>query len=146
MITLTQDELSALDLNDSFVKSQLENPIRQGHIHYVFKSKATKYPARIYLFVDGAAWPQRNRRVMGCMGVYPFAERAMTRDECISNHFAQRLKYHQYDNIDALIKDEIEILESSNHPLIVKLTELKTKNFFKSLKNQTVIPEQINLF
>lgn len=133
MIKLTDQELSELNLNDPFIQELLKIPIKEGRIEYVYKSKANKYPARIYLYMDCTKWPQRNRRVMGCMGVPAFADREMTRDENISCHFAYRIKYYQYEDIDALIDDEIKIV-GEDHPIIKTLRELKDKNYFKALK------------
>jgi hypothetical protein len=143
---MTAQEISEMDMHNEFVVRMLEMPIRQGFIEYVLKP-AGKYPARVYLFIDAANFQDRNRRVQGCMGRVAFASRSMDRHEVIRSHFAYRMEYIQYENIDALIEDETGIV-GQTHPLIQKLNELKASGFFNNLKGKYKPKgqEQLDLF
>lgn len=68
-----------------------------GRVDYYFKPQ-TKYPPRIYVFMDAELWRDRNRRPMGLFNAVPFLSRPMNREEIEYHHFNWRLCYHQYED------------------------------------------------
>ncbi len=54
-----------------------------GKVEYYFKPQ-TKYPPRIYVFMDAEIWCDRNRRPMGLYNAVPFLSRPMNRGNRIS--------------------------------------------------------------
>jgi hypothetical protein len=67
-----------------------------GRVDYYFKPQ-TKYPPRIYVFINAELWCDRNRRPMGLFHALPFLSRPMNREEIEYHHFNTRLCYHQYE-------------------------------------------------
>lgn len=87
-----------------------------GKVEYYFKPQ-TKYPPRIYVFMDAEIWCDRNRRPMGLYNALPFLSRPMNREEIEYHHFNWRLCYHQYEDWDKLIfaeQQEAEELDKEN--------------------------------
>lgn len=76
-----------------------------GRVDYFFKPQ-TKFPPRIYVFMDAELWRARNRRPMGLFNAVPFLSRPMNRAEIEYHHFNWRLCYHQYEDWDKLIYAE----------------------------------------
>lgn len=76
-----------------------------GRVDYYFKPQ-TKYPPRIYVFMDADIWCDRNRRPMGLFNAVPFLSRPMNREEIEYHHFNWRLCYHQYEDWDKLLYAE----------------------------------------
>lgn len=76
-----------------------------GRVDYYFKPQ-TKYPPRIYVFMDAELWRDRNRRPMGLHTAYPFLSRPMNKEEIEYHHFNWRLCYHQYEDWNKLIYAE----------------------------------------
>ncbi|WP_091212081.1 hypothetical protein [Mucilaginibacter gossypiicola] len=76
-----------------------------GKVDYYFKPE-TKYPARIYAFMQAELWCDRNRRPMGLYHAFPFLSRPMNREELEYHHFNWRLCYHQYERWDKLLVAE----------------------------------------
>ena len=73
-----------------------------GTVAYYFK-RQTKYPPRIYVFMQAELWCDRNRRPMGLYSEIPFLTRPMNREEIEYHHFNWRLCYHQYEDWDQLL-------------------------------------------
>lgn len=89
---------------------------KEGTVAYYFKAQ-TKYPPRIYLFMHGEIWCDRNRRPMGLHHAFPFLKRPMNREEIEYHHFDIRLCYHQYEDWGKLIyaeEQEAERLDLEN--------------------------------
>lgn len=76
-----------------------------GTVAYYFKPQ-TKYPPRIYVFMDAELWRDRNRRPMGLHSAFPFLTRPMNKEEIEYHDFNWRLCYHQYEDWDKLIYAE----------------------------------------
>lgn len=76
-----------------------------GRVDYYFKPQ-TKYPPRIYVFMDAELWRDRNRRPMGLHTAFPFLSRPMNKEEIEYHHFNWRLCYHQYGDWDKLLYAE----------------------------------------
>jgi len=76
-----------------------------GLVAYYYKPQ-TKYPPRIYVFMDAELWRDRNRRPMGLHTAFPFLVRPMNQEEIEYHHFNERLCYHQYENWGKLIYAE----------------------------------------
>lgn len=76
-----------------------------GRVDYYFKPQ-TKYPPRIYVFMDAELWRDRNRRPMGLFHAVPFLSRPMNPEEIEYHHFNWRLCYHQYEDWDKLLYAE----------------------------------------
>ncbi|MDB5141662.1 MAG: hypothetical protein JWQ66_375 [Mucilaginibacter sp.] len=76
-----------------------------GKVDYFFKPQK-KYPPRIYVFMHGEIWQDRNRRPMGLYGAFPFLSRPMNSEEIEYHHFDFRLCYHQYEDWDKLLYAE----------------------------------------
>ncbi len=76
-----------------------------GKVEYYFKPQ-TKFPPRIYVFMDAEVWQKRNRRPMGLFNAIPFLSRPMNKEEIEYHHFNWRLCYHQYEDWDKLIYAE----------------------------------------
>lgn len=85
-----------------------------GVMHYIYKP-ANAYPARIYVFVHGDDWRDRNKRPMGLLGAVPFLTRAMNSEEIEDHHFDNRMCYRQYEDFDKLMKRELFEAEFSNN-------------------------------
>lgn len=88
-----------------------------GKVEYYFK-RQTKYPPRIYVFMHGEVWQDRNRRPMGLYGAFPFLTRPINSREIEYHHFDTRLCYHQYENWDKLLfaeEKEAEQLDKESH-------------------------------
>lgn len=81
---------------------------KSGWVYYRFK-KETTYPARIYVFINGEKWRDRNLGAMGLRGSSYFLKRPMTKGELEDAHFYTRLKYYQYENWKHLLEHEQEI-------------------------------------
>lgn len=84
-----------------------------GVMHYIYKP-ANTYPARIYVFVHGDDWRDRNKRPMGLLGAAPFLSRPMNSEEIEDHHFDTRMCYRQYESFDKLMKRERWEAEFSN--------------------------------
>lgn len=76
-----------------------------GRVDYYFKPQ-TKYPPRIYVFMDADLWRSRNHRPIGLHTAFPFLSRPMTKGEIEYHHFDWRLCYHQYEDWDKLLYAE----------------------------------------
>lgn len=76
-----------------------------GQVAYYYKPQ-TKYPPRIYVFMQAEQWCDRNRRPMGLYGAFPFLTRPMNREEIEYHHFNTRLCYHQYEDWEKLLYAE----------------------------------------
>ncbi|WDF55804.1 hypothetical protein [Mucilaginibacter sp. KACC 22063] len=76
-----------------------------ARVDYYFKPQ-TKYPPRIYVFMDADLWRDRNRRPMGLHTAFPFLSRPMTKGEIEYHHFDWRLCYHQYEDWERLLYAE----------------------------------------
>ncbi|OKS88730.1 hypothetical protein [Mucilaginibacter polytrichastri] len=111
-----------------------------GRVDYYFKPQ-TKYPPRIYVFMDADLWRDRNRRPMGLHTAFPFLSRPMTKGEIEYHHFDWRLCYHQYEDWERLIyaeEKEAEDLDLEN--------EGAGTDFLKRLKSfRSKIPLKANL-
>ncbi|TFF34541.1 hypothetical protein [Mucilaginibacter psychrotolerans] len=87
-----------------------------GRVDYYFKPQ-TKYPPRIYVFMDAELWRDRNRRPMGLHTAFPFLSRPMNQEEIEYHHFNWRLCYHQYEDWDKLLyaeQQEADELDKEN--------------------------------
>lgn len=87
-----------------------------GKVEYYFKPQ-TKYPPRIYVFMDAEIWCDRNRRPMGLYNAVPYLSRPMNREEIEYHHFNWRLCYHQYEDWDKLLfaeQQEADELDKEN--------------------------------
>jgi len=84
-----------------------------GRVAYYFKPQ-TKYPPRIYVFMDADLWQSRNRRPMGLQNAFPFLTRPMNREEIEYHHFNARLCCHQYEDWDKLLYAEEQEAEELN--------------------------------
>lgn len=84
-----------------------------GVMHYIYKP-ANTYPARIYVFVNGEQWNDRNKRPMGLLGAPPFLSRRMNSEEIEDHHFDNRACYRQYESFDKLMRREKYEAEFSN--------------------------------
>jgi len=87
-----------------------------GRVDYYFKPQ-TKYPPRIYVFMDAELWRSRNRRPMGLHTAFPFLSRPMNQEEIEYHHFNWRLCYHQYEDWDKLLyaeQQEADELDKEN--------------------------------
>jgi hypothetical protein len=87
-----------------------------GRVDYYFKAQ-TKYPPRIYVFMDAELWRDRNRRPMGLHTAFPFLSRPMNQEEIEYHHFNWRLCYHQYEDWDKLLfaeQQEADELDKEN--------------------------------
>jgi hypothetical protein len=87
-----------------------------GRVDYYFKPP-TKYPPRIYVFMDAELWRSRNRRPMGLHTAFPFLSRPMNQEEIEYHHFNWRLCYHQYEDWDKLLyaeQQEADELDKEN--------------------------------
>ncbi|WP_432328181.1 hypothetical protein ACRQ5D_34395 [Mucilaginibacter sp. P25] len=71
----------------------------------------TKYPARIYVFMQAELWCDRNRRPMGLYQALPFLSREINREELEYHHFNWGLCYHQYERWDKLLSAEAKEAE-----------------------------------
>lgn len=88
----------------------------EGRVDYYFKPQ-TKYPPRIYVFMDAELWRSRNRRPMGLQNAVPFLSRPMNKGEIEYHHFNIRLCSYQYEDWDKLIyaeEQEAEELDKEN--------------------------------
>lgn len=89
--------LNTAAIFDPFVQKMMNTPYTKGVVKYIFRHK-TKYPARIYVFMNGQDWLQRNMRVSGCQGIPPFLTRPMNSEEIEYHHFDMRQTAYQYEN------------------------------------------------
>lgn len=78
---------------------------KSGKVAYYFKPQ-TKYPPRIYVYMDADLWRSRNRRPMGLQNAVPFLSRPMNSEEIEYHHFNIRLCCYQYEDWDKLIYAE----------------------------------------
>jgi hypothetical protein len=89
---------------------------KNGLVAYYYKPQ-TKYPPRIYVFMQAELWRDRNRRPMGLHTAFPFLVRPMNQEEIEYHHFNERLCYHQYEDWTKLIyaeEKEAEQLDKEN--------------------------------
>lgn len=89
---------------------------KSGMVAYYYKPQ-TKYPPRIYVFMQAELWQDRNRRPMGLHTAFPFLTRPMNGEEIEYHHFNERLCYHQYEDWGKLIyaeEKEAEQLDLEN--------------------------------
>jgi hypothetical protein len=81
-------------------------PRKKGGLGAYYYKPQTKYPPRIYVYMDAELWRDRNRRPMGLHTAFPFLTRPMNQEEIEYHHFNERLCYHQYENWEKLIYAE----------------------------------------
>lgn len=89
---------------------------KDGLVAYYYKPQ-TKYPPRIYVFMQAELWRDRNRRPMGLHNAFPFLVRPMNQEEIEYHHFNERLCYHQYEDWGKLIyaeEKEADFLDLEN--------------------------------
>lgn len=114
---------------------------KAGLVAYYYKPQ-TKYPPRIYVFMDAELWRDRNRRPMGLHTAFPFLTRPMNKEEIEYHHFNERLCYHQYENWGKLLyaeEKEAEQLDLENPGSgTAFLEKLKTFQGRYTLGNPTV--------
>lgn len=78
--------------------------------HYYFK-KQTKYPPRIYVFMHGEKWLDRNRRTMGLAFELPFLKRKMNSEEIEYEAQFCRLHGYQYESWEPILEAELKEAE-----------------------------------
>lgn len=106
-VVLSHNEKSWIDYMDKLPRKV------NGEMHYIYKP-ANSYPARIYVFVHGEMWQDRNKRPMGLSGAAPFLTRLMNAEEIEDHHFDNRMCYRQYESFEKLMNREKWEAEYSN--------------------------------
>lgn len=96
-----------------------------------FIKKKTKYPKRIFVFMQFEQWAWRNLRPMGLINERPFAVRKMTELEIKDCEALKRLSYCQYEDFELFIQDEQKAgVEQS----FIEKKLLPVKNRFEKLR------------
>lgn len=78
-----------------------------SEVHYYFK-KQTKYPPRIFVFMNANLWRDRNRRTMGLAFELPFLKRKMNSEGIEYEKQFSRLHAYQYERWEPMLEAEIK--------------------------------------
>jgi hypothetical protein len=105
MVKIKDGYVMSASEKNSYERDNARPRKTSGKVEYYFKPQ-TKFPPRIYVFMDAEVWQNRNRRPMGLFNAVPFLSRPMNKEEIEYHHFNWRLCYHQYEDWDKLIYAE----------------------------------------
>jgi len=97
------------DLLDDYISKWGTPSLSCNRVEYFYK-RQTKYPPRVYIFLEASSWEPRNRRPMGLQNSFPFLERTGLYDYekkvCLTSN---RQTYFQFESWnDLLVYEEGE--------------------------------------
>lgn len=97
------------ELLNNYIKRWGTPSLACNRVEYFYKPE-TKYPARIYLFLEASVWEPRNRRPMGLQNSLPILDRVGMYDHekktCLTSNRQTYFQFESWQDLMLYEKDE----------------------------------------